>query len=76
MMALSPDDLAEIERRLDGRYVTRNECDRTTRKTYDRIEDIKLDTAKIGTKLNVIVAILGAIGVAVCSAVVHMILGG
>jgi hypothetical protein len=75
-MALTPEDLDEIERRFDLRYVTQSDCNRTVRKTYDRIEDIKLDTAKIGTKLNVIVAILGVIGAAVCSAVVHMILGG
>lgn len=75
-MALNSEDFAEIERRMDGRYVTRKECDRTTSRTYDRIEDIKIDTARIGTKLNIIVAILGAIGVAVCSAIVHMIFGG
>lgn len=75
-MALNPEDMVEIERYFDGRYVTHRECDKTTKRTYDRIEDIKIDTAKIGTKLNIIVAILGAIGVAVCSAIVHMIFGG
>lgn len=73
---LERDDREELERIFDGRYVRQKYCDRTNEALHSQIDNIKLDTAKIGTKLNVIVAILGAIGVAICTAVVKIVFGG
>lgn len=73
---LERDDREELERIFDGRYVLQKYCDRTNEALHSQIDNIKLDTAKIGTKLNVIVAILGAIGVAICTAVVKIVFGG
>lgn len=73
---LERDDREELERIFDGRYVRQKYCDRTNEALHSQIDNIKLDTAKIGTKLNVIVAILGAIGAAICTAVVKIVFGG
>lgn len=75
-MELDHDTIEGIKAALENHFVTRTECGSTAGKAYSRIEEIKVDTAKIETKLNMIVAILGVIGTAVCAAVVHIIFGG
>lgn len=69
-------DIEELERIFDGRYVRQKYCDRTNETLHSQIDKINVDTAKIGTKLNIIVAILGTIGTAICAAVVKIIFGG
>ena len=75
-MELDHDTIEGIKAALEDHFVTRTECGNTAKNVYSRVEEIKVDTAKIETKLNMIVAILGVIGTAVCAAVVHIIFGG
>lgn len=73
---ISKEDRHELEEIFDERYVKRAECDKHQTEQYERITKVQLDTAKISTKLNIIVGILAAIGVAIVSAVVHLIFFG
>lgn len=66
----------DLEEMLDGRYVLKNDCQKKQDEHYKKIEQIQLDTAKIGAKLNLIAIILGAIGTSIIAAVVKIIFGG
>lgn len=75
-MPFNADELIELERFLDERYVRRKDCDRMQDETYSKIEKIQLDTAKIGTKLNLITGILATIGGAFVALVIKILFGG
>lgn len=60
----------------DARFVTEEKCDELMEKTRDEISKINVDVAQIGTKLNTIIGILSAIGVAFLGAVVKFFFGG
>lgn len=78
-MSLKLDEIEtveDLEEMLDGRYVLKTDCQNKQDVQYKKIEQIQLDTAKIGTKLNLIAIILGAIGTAIIAAVVKIIFGG
>ena len=64
----------DLEHRFDERYVLQDDCNRQLKDTYLRIEDVKVNMTEIKTRLNMIIAILGAIGVAaigICAFVVQ-----
>ena len=73
--SMTNEDLKQLEEILDGRYVRQKDCARTVDKTEQHINELHVSIAKIGTKLNVITGILGAIGTAVLAAVVKIIIG-
>lgn len=73
---ISTQDRHELEEIFDGRYVRRAECDQHQAEQYKRITQVQLDTTKISTKLNIIVGILAAIGVAIVGSVVNQIFFG
>ena len=75
-MPFNNDDLIELEKFLDDRYVRRKDCDERQDKIYSEIEQIQLDTAKIGTKLNLITGILASIGGAFVALVIKLLFGG
>ena len=57
-------------------FVTRRECDKRDHYNLEHFSKIEVQNAKMATKLSIIIAILGAIGVAVTAAVVKIIFGG
>lgn len=65
-----------LEEMFDERYMKKTECQAKQDAQYRKIEQIQLDTARIGTKLNLIAVILGAIGTAIVAAVIKLIFGG
>lgn len=75
-MALNNDDISELEKILDDRYVRRKDCNRIQDEQHSKINAIMLETAKIGTKLNLITGILATIGGAFVVLVVKLLFGG
>lgn len=65
----------EIER-LKEIFVTRRECDARNQASTEHFAKLEISIAKIGTKLSIMMGILGAIGVAVVAAMVKIIFGG
>lgn len=65
----------EIER-LKEIFVTRKECEKTRHDSDDHIQRLEIAMAKVGTKLSIMIGILGAIGVAILSVVVKFLFGG
>lgn len=76
IMSINNDDLIELEKFLDDRYVRRKDCDKRQDEIYSKIEQIQLETAKIGTKLNLITGILASIGGALVAVAIKFIFGG
>lgn len=76
MMPFDNDEITELERILDDRYVRRKDCDKRQDEIYSKIEQIQLDTAKIGTKLNLITGILASIGGALVAFLIKLLFGG
>lgn len=64
----------DIER-LDERYVKKDDCNEISKDAEHRIDKIFTDVAVIRTKQNAEIAILGAIGGAVLSIAVKLLLG-
>lgn len=75
-MPFDNDEITELERILDDRYVRRKDCDKRQDEIYAKIEQIQLDTAKIGTKLNLITGILASIGGALVAFLIKLLFGG
>lgn len=69
MSNLTTDDFST----LDNRYVTKEEYTLAQEKISDQIHELRKNYAVITTKLNLIVGILSAIGVAVLSVAVKML---
>ena len=65
----------EIER-LKEVFVTRKDCDSKEQINANHFLKLEVATARVGTKLSVMMAILSAIGVAIAAAVVKIIFGG
>lgn len=61
---------------LDNRYVKKDECIEKHEKTDEKISNLKSDIASIKTRLNMLIGILSAIGVAVLGVAVKMLFGG
>ncbi len=70
------DCVEDLEEIFDARYVMKDDCQRKQDETYKSVTLLQVEAAKIGTKLNIIVAILGAIGGALVAAVIALIFGG
>lgn len=70
------EDIERIKGILDGRYVKKTDCDRIVEKTDYRIDKIAVSMAKIEARLGLIAGLLGAIGVAILTAVVKIVFGG
>ena len=75
-MPFDNDEITDLERILDDRYVRRKDCDKRQDEIYAKIEQIQLDTAKIGTKLNLITGILASIGGALVAFLIKLLFGG
>lgn len=66
--------LLEFKKFLDECYVHQDDCTRQVRDTYGKIEDVKVSMAGIKSRLDLIIAILGAIGAAaigICAFVIQ-----
>ena len=64
----------DIER-LKEIFVTRKECETTRSDSNQHIQRLEIALAKVGTKLTIVIGILGAIGVAILSVVVKFLFG-
>ena len=64
----------DIER-LKEIFVTRKECENTRIDSNQHIQRLEIALAKVGTKLTIVIGILGAIGVAILSVVVKFLFG-
>ncbi|MBO5023574.1 MAG: hypothetical protein J6D11_04635 [Clostridia bacterium] len=73
---MTNEEIRQLQDILDGRYVRKKDCARAVDKTEEHINELRVFVTKIGTKLNIITGILGAIGTAVLAAVVKIIIGG
>lgn len=75
-MEINHDDLIELEKILDDRYVRRKDCDKTVRTEEDRITKLEIRLENANTKLGILIAILSTIGVPVISLCIKLLFGG
>ena len=61
---------------LKGLFVTWESCNSTVATQKDELAAVKVDTGIIKARLNMLLAILGAIGVAVLSIAIKLLFGG
>lgn len=73
---LSSEDIINIEKRFDDRYVRRKDCRETVAKEEGRITTLEIRLEHVNTKLSVLIAILSAIGVPVVSLCIKLLFGG
>jgi hypothetical protein len=57
-------------------FVSRESCDEKKHSSDEHIQKLELTMTKIGTKLSVMIAILGAIGATMLTVVAKFIFGG
>lgn len=75
-MPFNNEDIAELERILDDRYVRRKDCTLAQKDQQTKLDELKTDVTKIGTKLNLITGILATIGGAFLALAIKFIFGG
>lgn len=80
---MTNEELEQLEQIFDGRYVQKNDCTKTVEKSEEKhnklsleVQQLKIEIAKMNTKLGVLVGILSAIGVSVIPLCVKMLFGG
>lgn len=80
---MTNEELEQLEQIFDGRYVQKDDCAKTVDKENEKIDlltldvqGLKIEIAKMNTKLGVVIGILSAIGVPVVSCCVKMLFGG
>lgn len=73
---LTNEEVTDLEKILDGRYVRRKDCDRTVEKEEDRITKLEIRLENVNTKLGILIAILSTIGVPVISLCIKLLFGG
>lgn len=70
------EQLDQLAKYFDGRYVKQAECDAHVGETERRIREIELNSAKALEKLNITIGILAAIATAILPIAVKIIFGG
>ena len=70
------EQLDQLAKYFDGRYVKQTECDAHVSKTDERIHEIELNSVKALEKLNITIGILGAIATALLPVAIKIIFGG
>lgn len=75
-MPFNNEQIAELERILDDRYVRRKDCKQTVEKEEDRITKLEIRLENVNTKLGILIAILSTIGVPVISLCIKLLFGG
>jgi hypothetical protein len=73
---LTNEEVTDLEKIFDGRYVRRKDCDRTVEKEEDRITKLEIRLENVNTKLGILIAILSTIGVPVISLCIKLLFGG
>lgn len=73
---LSSEDMIDIEKRFDDRYVRRKDCRETVAKEEGRITKLEIRLENVNTKLAILIGILSAIGVPVVSLCIKLLFGG
>jgi hypothetical protein len=76
VMPFNNEEITEIERIFDARYVRQKDCDRTVEKEDGRITKLEIRLENVNTKLGILIAILSAIGVPVVSLCIKLLFGG
>lgn len=69
------EDIEVLQNHLDERYVLQSDCNDTVMLTNKRIDDIRVDFAKIETRLNAIIGICAVIAVPIVSVAVKLLFG-
>lgn len=72
---ITREDIEVLQKHLDERYVLQSDCNDTVMLTNKRIDDIRVDFAKIETKLNAIIGICAVIAVPIVSIAVKLLFG-
>lgn len=57
-------------------FVTKDSCDEKKHNSDEHIQKLEVTMAKIGTKLSVMIGILGAIGATMLTVVAKILFGG
>ena len=70
------EQLDQLAKYFDGRYVKQTECDAHVDETDKRIRAIEINSAKTLEKLNITIGILSAIATAILPIAVKIIFGG
>jgi hypothetical protein len=70
-------DLREqLKEDFDARYKQIDDCEKTVEKEEKKIDALTIEFAKSNTKLNIMIAILSAIGAAILPICVKILFGG
>lgn len=72
---ITREDIEVLQNHLDERYVLQSDCNDTVMLTNKRIDDIRVDFAKIETKLNAIIGICAVIAVPIVSIAAKLLFG-
>lgn len=75
-MEFNNEQITELERILDDRYVRRKDCKQTVEKEEDRITKLEIRLENVNTKLGILIAILSTIGVPVVTLCIKLLFGG
>lgn len=70
------EQLDQLAKYFDGRYVKQSECDAHVEDTDRRIRAIEINSAKALEKLNITIGILGTIATTILPIAVKIIFGG
>lgn len=77
------EEIEKIFSVLDGRYMRKTECaqnieeeDAKIARVHDEMTAVKIEVAKMSTRLGILIAILSAIAVPVISLCVKLLFGG
>lgn len=80
---MTKEEIEQLEQIFDGRYVQKDDCTKTVDKENEKInklsqdvQQLKVEIAKMNTKLGILIGILSAIGVPLISVCVKMLFGG
>ena len=75
---LSPEDLAQLDGRYDGRYVLKDVCNDRYTQEAQQITELTVQQAKINTQLGALIkinsAMLTAVGAAIVGAIMKLII--
>ena len=80
---MTVEEIEKIFHVLDGRYMRKTECaqnieeeDAKIARVHDEMTAVKIEVAKMSTRLGILIAILSAIAVPVISLCVKLLFGG
>lgn len=61
---------------LRGIFVEKDKCEKTRTESESHVQRLEIAMAKVGTKLSIMIGILGAIGISILSVIAKILFGG